>query len=90
MSNLKTQFKIRYIFKRKEPTKLVSLSSGPAVLRHGVRERRRPDVSDSALAEVRRGAISFLRGRGHVRSDVPAPARSHIQVITQTASPEST
>lgn len=56
------------------------LSSGPTVLRDGVRERRRLDVPDSALQEVRRGALSLLRRRGDIGPDVPAPPRSHIQV----------
>lgn len=58
----------------------VCLSSGPTVLRDGVRERRRLDVPDSALQEVRRGALSLLRRRGDVGPDVPAPPRSRIQV----------
>lgn len=59
-------------------------STGPVVLCDGVCQRRRPDVSDSTLEEVRRGTVPLLRRRGHVGFDVPAPTRGHLQVTAST------
>ena len=54
--------------------------AGPALLRHGVRQRRRPDVPDPAGAQVRRAARPLLRRRGDAGPAIPPPPRRHLPV----------
>lgn len=60
----------------------LTLSAGPLVLCDGICKWRRPDVSDTAIAEVWRGSVSFLRRWSHLCSNVLAPSWSCLQVST--------
>lgn len=54
--------------------------AGPALLRDGVRERRRSHVPHPEVQEVRRAQGTILHRGDHLGSHVPAQQRHHLQV----------